>query len=116
MIRKQFIKGMNYFDEHFGHYGADADLAMQILRAQRKARIFPAIRATWHQAPDPLAGEPLADADRELGAARFIGKYDGLFAGLGYRIGAIFRALGRLDFRRLSALVSGQKLDGTQAM
>lgn len=116
MIRKPFIKGMNYFDERFGNFGADADLAMQIGRAQRKVLLYPAIRATYHAAPDPLAGDPLLAADRALGAAAFLGKYEGFFSGLRFRIGAIFRALGRFDFRELSALVSGQKLDGSQAM
>ena len=71
MIRKQFIKGMNYFDERFGNFWADADLAMQIGRAQRKVLLYPAIRATYHAAPDPLAGDPLLAADRALGAAAF---------------------------------------------
>src|SRR5580704_12939716 len=107
MIRKPFIKGMNYFDERFGQFGADADLAMQIGRAQRKVRLYPAVRATYHAAPDPLSGDPLLAADRTLGAAAFLGKYEGFFSGLSFRIGAIFRALGRFDFRELSALVSG---------
>jgi glycosyltransferase involved in cell wall biosynthesis len=116
MVRKHFIKGMNYFDERFGHYWADADLAVKIRQAQRKILLFPAVRVTWHASPDPLEGDAIAAADKELGAAEFLGKYEGFFAGLGYRIGAILRALGRFDFRGLSALVSGQKLDGSQAM
>ena len=116
MIRKQFIKSMNFFDERFGQFGADADLAMQIGRAQKKVLLYPAIRATYHAAPDPLAGDPLLTADRALGAAAFLGKYEGFFSGLSFRIGAIFRALGRFNFRELGALVSGQKLDGSQAM
>jgi len=116
MIRKQFIKGMNFFDERFGNFGADADLAMQIGRAQKKVLLYPAIRATYRAAPDPLAGDPLLAADRALGAAAFLGKYEGFFSGLSFRIGAIFRALARFDLRELGALLSGQKLDGSQAM
>jgi len=116
MIRKFFIKGMNFFDERYGNSFADADLAVQIRRAQKKIRVYPAIRATYHSDPDPLAADPLYEADRALGAAAFLGKYDGFFAGLTFRIGAIFSALARFDFRRLSALVSGQKLDGSQSM
>jgi GT2 family glycosyltransferase len=117
MIRKQFIKGMNYFDEgRFGNSWADADLAMKILQAQRKIRLFPAIQATWHDEPDPLIDDPLYSADRTLGASAFFGKYYGFMAGLTFRLGAIFRALGRFNFRELSALISGQKLDGSQAM
>jgi len=116
MIRKQFIKGMNYFDERFGNSWADADLAMQIRRVQRKILLYPSIRATYHAEPDDMAGDVIYEADRQLGAAAFLGKYRGFFAGLMFRIGAIFRALGRFDFRQTSALISGQKLDGTQAM
>src|SRR5258708_37753169 len=40
---------MNYFDERFGHRWADADLAAQIRRAQRKVRPYPeqAMRLFW---------------------------------------------------------------------
>lgn len=116
MIRKSFLKGMNYFDERFGHFGADLDLAMQIGNAQRKVRLFPSIRATLFAAPDPMAADPVFAADRALGAAAFLGKYDGFMSGLTFRIGAILSALGRFKFSELSALVSGQKLDGSQAM
>ncbi|HLH39722.1 MAG TPA: glycosyltransferase [Bryobacteraceae bacterium] len=116
MIRKSFLKGMNYFDERFGNSWADADLAMQIRRAQRKIRLFPAIRATYYDEPDPAASDPLYAADRALGAAAFVGKYRGFVSGLLFRAAAIFRALGRFDLKQTGALISGQKLDGTQAM
>lgn len=116
MIRKSFLKGMNYFDERFGNSWADADLAMQIRRAQRKIRLFPSIRATYYDEPDPAAADPLYAADRALGAAAFVGKYRGFISGLMFRIAAIFRALGRFDLKQTGALISGQKLDGTQAM
>ena len=116
MLRKGFLKGMNYFDERFGHFWADADLAGRIFGVQKKIRLFPGIRAIYHAAPDPDAADSLFDVDRALGAAVFLGKYDGFFAGLTFRIGAIFRALGGLHFRELSALISGQKLDGSQSM
>ena len=114
LVRKHFIKGMNHFDERFGHYWADADLAAQIRRAQRKACLYPAIRATYHAAPDPRAGDPLVEADCILGAAAFLGKYGG--GGFGFRLSAIFRALFSFKFKLFVALISGQKLDGTQAM
>jgi GT2 family glycosyltransferase len=116
MARKQFIKSMNYFDERYGHAWSDADMAMQVRRAQKKIKLYPSIQATYYEAPDPNEGDHLFEVDRVLGAAAFIGKYDGFFAGLMFRIGAIFRALGRFDFRQIGPLVSGQKLDGSQAM
>lgn len=116
MIRKQFIKGMNYFDERFGHFGADLDLAMQIRNAQRRIRVYPGIRATYYAAPDPNEGDPLFNADRESGVAAWLGKYDGFFSGLMHRVGASLRALGRFRLKEFIALVSGQKLDGSQSM
>jgi glycosyltransferase involved in cell wall biosynthesis len=114
MVRKQFVKGMNYFDERYGHCWADADLAMQARNAQRKIRIYPKIRAVYRPERDPLAGEAIVKADCILGAAHFLGKYHGFMAGLGFRLVAILRALFRLDLGQISSLVSGQKLDGNQ--
>jgi glycosyltransferase involved in cell wall biosynthesis len=114
MVRKQFVKGMNYFDERYGQFWADADLAMQARNAQRKIRIYTKIRAVFLREPDPLAGESIVKADCILGAAHFLGKHNGFMAGLGFRIAAILRALFRSDLGQLSSLVSGQKLDGNQ--
>jgi GT2 family glycosyltransferase len=116
LVRKQFIRGMNYFDErHLGHYWADADLAMQSRRAGKKIRLYPSIHATLHPEADPLEGDPLAEADRALGAAAFLAKYYGFFTGFNFRLTSIFKTLGRFDFRLLGYLVRGQKLDGTQS-
>jgi GT2 family glycosyltransferase len=115
LVRRQFLRGMNFFDERFGQYWADADLAMKIRQGGKKIRLHPSIRATLHPGADPLEDDSLAAADKTLGAAAFLGKYQGFSAGLSFRLAAIFKALGRFDFRRLSMLVSGQKLDGSQA-
>jgi GT2 family glycosyltransferase len=115
LVRKTFIRGMNYFDERYGHYWADADLAMQIRRAMKKIRLYPGIRARYYPADDPLADDALAQADRVSGAAAFVGKYEGFLAGLTFRLGAAFSSLARFDLGRFSALVAGQKLDGSQA-
>jgi len=115
LVRKQFIRGMNYFDARYGNSWADADLAMQISRAGKKIKLYPAVRATYHIDADPLEGDILAEADRTLGAAAFLGKYYGFFSGLSFRVLAIFKALGRFNFRLMSYLVSGQKLDGSQS-
>jgi len=114
LARKQFLRGMNYFDERFGEYWADLDLAMQIRRAGKKIRLYPSIPATLHPDPDPLEGDPVAESDRILGAAAFVGKYEGGFAGLRFRMAAILKALGRFDFRGMGLLLSGEKI-GSQA-
>lgn len=114
LVRKQFVKGMNYFDERFGQYWADADLAIQIRRGLKKIRLYPAIRATKRSDTSPSADRGLLAADRAGGAASLTGKYFGFFPGLGLRIGATFKALGRFDLKQLIALVSGAKVDGSQ--
>lgn len=115
LIRKHFVRSMNYFDQRFGHYWADADLAMQIKRAGKKIQLLPGIRATYHPAPDPVEGDPLARADRVSGAAALVGKYEGSMAGLSFRLGAVLSALARFDLGMVSKLTGGHKLDGSQA-
>lgn len=115
LVRKQLLRGMNFFDERFGQYWADADLAMKIRQSGKKIRLHPGIRAILHPGADPLAGDALAEADRTIGAAEFLGKYQGFSAGFGFRLRAILKALARFEFSRVSMLVSGQKLDGSQA-
>lgn len=114
LVRKQFLRHMNYFDERFGEYWGDLDLAMQARRTGKKICVIPAIHATLHPGDDPLRGFPLAEADRIVGAWEFLGKYNGFFAGFGFRISAILRALLAFNFKRLSLLMSGQHM-GSQA-
>ena len=111
MVRKQFVGGMNYFDERFGEYWADADLAMKIRQAGRKIRLYPALRATWH-AERPLPSGTLHASDRILGAAALLGKYKGFFSGFTFTCGAILKALTRFDFPLAGALLGGRKLGG----
>jgi len=114
MVRKQLVRGINYFDERFGEYWADLDLAMQIRRAGKKIIVYPQIRAILHPGEDPLEGDPVAKADFVLGAAEFLGKYEGFAAGFGFRMSAIFGALFKFDFKRFGLLASGEKM-GSQA-
>jgi GT2 family glycosyltransferase len=113
MVRKAFVRGMNFFDERFGHYWADADLAAQTRRAGKKIRLYPAIRAVYHPAADPLAGEKIAQIDKIAGAAALLSKYGG--GGFTFKLGAAFGALGRGDFGGFTKVLSGEKLDGSQA-
>ena len=113
MVRKAFVRGMNFFDERFGHYWADADLAAQAKRAGKKIRLYPGIRAVYHPAPDPLAGEKIAQVDKVAGAAALLSKYGG--GAFPFKLGAAFGALGRGDFGGFTKILSGEKLDGSQA-
>jgi GT2 family glycosyltransferase len=113
LVRKQFVAGMNYFDERFGEYWADADLAIKVRKAGRKLEMYPAIRAIWH-APEAAENDTIHKSDRILGAAALLSKHEGFLPGFGFRMAAIFGALMRFDFSLLAALASGKKV-GSQA-
>jgi GT2 family glycosyltransferase len=114
MVRKMFVRGMNFFDERrFGHYWADADLAAQIRRAGKKIRLYPGIKVVFHPAEDPLSGDKTAHVDKINGAAALLSKYGG--GGTSLKLSAALGALAKLDFGLFSKIVAGQKLDGSQA-
>jgi GT2 family glycosyltransferase len=114
MFRSFFLKAMRKIDERYGQLGSDAEIAMQIRAAGKKVLLESEARAVHHAAPSP-ADPALLRADRAVGRAAFIGKYSGFASGLGARIGAVLGALGGFRLGELSHLVSGQKIDGTQA-
>ena len=114
LVRKQFIAGMNYFDERFGEYWAEADLAIKIRKAGRKLEMYPAIRATWHAPSEATPNDTVHKSDRILGAATLLSKHEGFFAGFGFRMAAMLGALIRFDFPLLAALAGGKKV-GSQA-
>ncbi|MEP7353588.1 MAG: glycosyltransferase [Acidobacteriota bacterium] len=114
MIRKVFIRGMNYFDQRFGQYWPDTDLAMQARKAGKSIRIYPTIRAVYHPAPDPLAGDSILPLDRAVGAAELIGKYQGSGAAFKFRLSLALGALTSFNFGLFSGIIGGVKLDGGQ--
>jgi GT2 family glycosyltransferase len=115
LVRRQFVAGMNYFDERLGHHWADADLALQIHRAQKKIRLYTPIHAKWHAPATTEPNDTAHQADRILGAAVLLGKYNGFFAGFTFRTGATLKALITFKLGLFGALLSGQKLDGSGA-
>jgi GT2 family glycosyltransferase len=130
MARKQFVKGMNYFDEHYGEFWADAELAYQIRRAQRKMLLLSGARAVHRPVADITDYSPSAramlSADCASGAATFVRKHDGFVLGLLFRLSAALTALAgalgaTLRFRdvgyhwsRFFAILTWQKIDGSQ--
>lgn len=115
LIRKQFITGMNYFDERLGEYWADADLALKIYRAGKKIRVYPRIQAAWHATPSPDPRDTVHISDRIVGAAVLLGKHRGFFAGAGFRLAATLKALASFNFPLFFALLNGRKMDASQA-
>ncbi len=130
LARKFFIRGLNYFDQRFGQHWLDAELCFQIRRASKKTLLLPKVRVVRRLAdasfPLSKAARAALDADRALGAATFAGKHFGFAAGLRLRLGLTAGAIGRAlkalvtfgdtgyEFGRMSAIVTGQKIDGSQ--
>lgn len=114
MVRKDFIRGMNYFDERYGHAWPELELAWQIKNAQRKTVVATKLGATWHT---PEVGEigTTTVVDRYNTAASYLGKHHGFMAGLGFRLSSVMKAIFSLRFGLVGGLLSGQKIDGTQS-
>jgi GT2 family glycosyltransferase len=121
LVRRSLLVGMNYFDAKFGEFGPDAELCYRIRSGGKKILVIPAAQVVRTAKIEREEG-PLYSADRALGAAIYLGKREGFGTGLGFRLSAIFHVLGRIltfrspgyDFQRLTALIGGQKIDGTQ--
>jgi GT2 family glycosyltransferase len=120
LVWKRFLKGMNYLDERYGQYWADLELCFQIRNAGKKILVLPAAKVHYGERPEST--DPIESADCASGAAAYIGKRYGFPAGLRFRMGAMFTSLLKAvtlqrpgyNFKRLTALATGQKIDGTQ--
>ncbi len=113
LIRKPFLKGMNFLDERYGELWADAEIATQVKRAGRKILLLPVATGVFHEgdAAPPLY-PALLEADFEQGAATYLSKHHG--GGMGRRVTAALGALVTLKLGLFSNLLSGQKIDGSQ--
>jgi len=127
MVTKYFVRGLNYLDERFGESWADAEVCWQIGRGAKKVVVLPQVSAIWHDSEEPArssAARAALASDSGVGAAAFVGKHQGGFAGLLFRLRLSFTALGRaLTFREpgynfslFTSLLGGQKVDGTQTV
>ena len=117
MARKYFIRGINYLDERFGEFGADAEVCYQIRRAGRKTTVVTDLTVTRTLAPERIssAAVTLLEADRIHGMAVFLSKHYGFAAGLKFRLGQIAAALVKFRFGLFVELVSFSKIDGSQS-
>jgi len=112
MVRVFYIKAIRQIDEHYGQFGADADLAAQIKRANRKILLVPDARVRHEgRTNEYTSGER---ADLQLARCTFVAKYKGFAAGLQARIAAVFGALFGFRFGELIGVAGGQKIDGTK--
>ena len=126
MVRRHYLKGMNYLDERFGEYWSDIELCFQIRRSSKKILLATGARAVRHDdlsRPQHAAGRAQLSADCALGAAHYAGKHGGFVTGILFRLRVIFGGLGQAflglgdiayHFSRVKYLMSGQKIDGSQ--
>ncbi len=113
LIRKAFLKGMNFLDERYGELWSDAEVAAQIKRAGRKIVLLQGATGVFHESEAaPALNASLLDADFEQGAATFLAKHHG--GGIMRRVTAALGALATLKVGLLMNLLSAQKIDGTQ--
>jgi len=115
LVRKFFVKGLNYLDEHYGDSWSDAELCYQIRRASRKTLVLPQVTALYTpNSPYSETAQTIIAADRVHGAAIFFAKHYGFTTGLLFRIKSIFKALFSFRLGLVVALLSGAKIDGSQ--
>jgi len=114
LVRRNFLKGMNYFDERLGEHWADLELCWQLRSAGKKIVVLPGVLISRTAQSKAAFSDVIESADSAAGAAAYISKHYGFAAGLGFRLRAMLSALGAFDMKLLGALVSGRKIDGTQ--
>jgi N-acetylglucosaminyl-diphospho-decaprenol L-rhamnosyltransferase len=116
LVRKYFVKGINYLDERYGEFWSDAELCFQIRRASRQTLALPQITALYTAtSPYSSSSDTILNADRVHGAAVYFGKHYGFMSGLLFRIKSVLGALFTLRFSLFLALISGSKIDGSQS-
>jgi GT2 family glycosyltransferase len=116
LVRKFFVKGLNYLDERYGDSWADAELCYQIKRVSRKTLALPQVTALYTPgSPYAESARTILAADRVHGGAVFFGKHYGFAAGLLFRMKSILKALFTFRLPLLAALLSGGKIDGSQS-
>jgi GT2 family glycosyltransferase len=120
MVRRQTIAGMNYFDERFGEYWADADLSLKLTRAGRTLLVDREVTVTDHGEVGiwQPAGRAKAifAADCSVGAARLATKHFGFWHGLSLSLSQVVKSLFSLQLTIVSRLVSGQIIDGIDSI
>src|SRR3984893_7082100 len=87
LVRKYFVKGINYLDERYGESLSDAELCYQIRRSSRKTLVVPRVTALYTPgSPYSEASNTIFEADRIHGAAVYFGKHYGVINGFVFRV------------------------------
>ena len=120
LVWRRSLKSMNYVDERYGQYWADLELCHRIRTSGRKIVVIPEARVNYLDSS--AADDAVYSADCASGAAAYLGKRYGFSASLKFRLGALLTTLAHAatfrrpgyNLKRLTALASGRKIDGTQ--
>jgi len=116
LVRKYFVKGINYLDERYGESLSDAELCYQIRRSSRKTLALPRVTALLTPgSPYSEASNTIFEADRIHGGAVYFGKHYGFLNGLVFRLKSIVKALFTLRLGLFAAIISASKIDGSQS-
>jgi len=116
LVRKVFIKGINYLDERYGEFGADAEICFQIRHASRKTLVLPQVTALYTpNSPYSETSRTILAADRIHGFAVYFGKHFGFITGVFFRIKSALKALFSLRLPLFGAIVSATRIDGSQS-
>ena len=124
MVRKSFLRGMNYFDEkRFSEFWVELELFWQIRNAGKRVLVVES-PVTLHERRTsvqvPRSEQALLAADRIAAAASYLGKHAGFFPMLGFLLGQLGGALGLIfrepgyGLRLAFCILSGARVDGTQ--
>jgi GT2 family glycosyltransferase len=114
LVRRPVLKGMNGFDEkRFSEHWAELEVCWQIRNAGKSIIRATGAEAVLHEPAGGEQDETLLAADRVSGAAGYVGKHEGLVAGLLFRLSCAFSALfsGRIGL--FSSILSGNRVDPT---
>jgi len=115
LVRKYFVKGINYLDERYGEFWSDAELCYQIRRASRKTLAMPQVTALYTpHSPYSESSKNVLEADRVHGLAVYFGKHYGFLSGLFFRLKCALKALFTLQLPLFIDLASFKKIDGSQ--
>ena len=124
MVRKAFIRGMNYLDEkRFSQFWAELELFWQIRNAGRKVQVIETT-VTLHpprtSVEIPQSEQALLVSDRIAAASSYLSKHEGFGAMMGLLIGQYFAALGAFfrspgyGLKLMTGILTGARVDGTQ--
>jgi hypothetical protein len=116
LVRKYFVRGINFLDEKYGEFWADVDLSFHIRRSGKKILAMPDLGCNFTPRTDAFPDNALKvlEADKITGGGRYFGKHYGFFSGILFRLKSILKALFSFQLGLFTASLSGRKVDGTQ--